>query len=307
MKAIQYTGYGNTDVLQLNDIEKPSLKENEVLIRISATTVNPLDMKIRSGIMQQAMPVKFPYTPGMDIAGTVEETGKNVTRLKAGDEVYAGTMTGGTYAEYVAIDADLVDRKPQNITFNEAAALAIPIITAYTFLVDQGKVQTGQKILVNGAAGGVGQVVVQIAKTLGLYVIGTASDDGVNLLASLGADEVIDYKHQDFTQIVTDADLVIDFVGGETQTKSFGVLKKGGSLLSAVMPPSDELAQKHGVSARFVNSAPSYQKLKLGTDLIEQGKIKANVAKVMKLEEAAAAQQLVSEGGLNGKVVLTVN
>lgn len=146
---------------------------------------------------------------------------------------------------------------------------------------------------------------LQIAKALGAYVIGTASGNGVELLASLDADEVIDYKNQDFTQIVTDVDLVIDFVGGETQTKSFAVLKKGGSLLSAVMSPSDELAQKYGVSARFVDGVPSHQKLELGTTLIEQGKIKPNVTKIMRLEEAAAAQQLVSDGGINGKIVLT--
>jgi NADPH:quinone reductase-like Zn-dependent oxidoreductase len=307
MKAIQYTGYGNTDVLQQNDIEKPVVKENEVLVRISATTINPLDMKIRSGIMKQIMPVTFPYTPGMDLSGTIEETGSNVTRLKIGDQVYAATTSGGTYAQYISIDANLVAKVPHNITLNEAAALTIPLVTAYTFLIKEARVQAGQKILIQGAAGGVGQVILQMGKALGLYVIGTASGKGTGLLESLGANEVIDYKNQDFSQLVKDADIVIDLVGGETQKKSFTVLKKGGLLLSTVMPPDDNLAQKYGVSARFADGQPSFQILEFGTDLIQQGKIKPNVSKVMTLEEAATAQNLVSAGGLNGKVVLTVN
>lgn len=190
------------DILAANNKAMLSIalsQNGKLVYRRAIGYSNPLDMKIRSGIMQQMMPVKFPYTPGMDIAGTVEEIGTNVIRFKTGDLVYAATTTDGTYAEYIAIGADLVARKPQNITLDEAAALAIPIMTAYTFLVDQGKVQPGQKILIQGGAGGVDQVMVQIAKTLGLYVIGTASGDGVELLVSLGADEVTDHKNQDFT------------------------------------------------------------------------------------------------------------
>lgn len=305
MKAMQYTGYGNTDVLRLNDIEKPVPKDQEVLIRIAATTVNPLDMKIRSGALQQQMPVAFPYTPGLDFAGTIAAVGRDVTRFEVGDQVYGGTV-GGTYAEYIAIKAIQVARMPQNITPNQAAAFAIPIYTAHLFLVEQAQVHAGQKLLIQGAAGSVGQVFVQVAKILGAYVIGTASGEGIDLLKSLGTDEVIDYKQQDFTQLVRDVDIVIDLVGGDTQAKSFGVLKKGGLLLSSVMPPPAELAEKYEVSARFVDGLPTYQQLEFGTDLIERGKLTIQIAKVMKLAEAAAAQQLVADGGLNGKVVLTV-
>ena len=306
MKAIQYTNYGDTDVIQLTNIEKPVPKDNEVLIRIIATTVNPLDMKIRSGKMQQVIPVKLPYTPGLDFAGTVEAAGRHVSRLKAGDQVYGGTI-GGTYAEYIALEADQVARKPHNLTFQEAAALAIPVHTAHLFLVEQAKLQADQRILIQGAAGSVGQVFVQVAKILGAYVIGTASGEGIGLLKLLGAHETIDYKQQDFTQIVKDVDIVIDLVGGETQEKSFAVLKKGGLLLSAFAPPSPELASKHGVRARFVEGLPTLKQLEFGTDLIEHGKVIPRIVKVMKLEEAAAAQQLVTDGGLNGKVVLTID
>jgi NADPH:quinone reductase-like Zn-dependent oxidoreductase len=301
MKAIQYTGYGKSNVLQLNDIEKPELKEDEVLIKISATTVNPLDIKIRSGQMQHLMPVRFPYIPGMDIAGTVERIGSQVTRFEVGDQVYAATTRGGTYAECIALDTDLVAKVPQNITLSEAAAVAIPLVTAYTFLIEEAKVQRGQRILIQGAAGSVGQVMAQMAKVLGAYVI-----EGLDLLKRLGADEIIDYKNQDSIKLVRDADLVIDLVGGDTQTRSFDVLKTGGLLLSGVMPPSGELAQKFGVHARFADGQPSYQSLEFGTGLVEQGKIKPRIAKVLKLEEATA-QDLVSAGGLNGKIVLTVH
>ncbi|EHQ31094.1 NADP-dependent oxidoreductase [Mucilaginibacter paludis] len=306
MKAIQFTGYGNSDVIKLSEVEKPAPKANEVLIRVAATTVNPMEIKVRSGFFKNQIPINFPYTPGADAAGTVEAIGNEVSRIKVGDKVFASTF-GGTYAEYVAIKADQVAAIPTGLNFNEAAALAIPLVTAYTFLIEEGNVQAGQKILIHGAAGAVGGIMVQMAKALGAYVIGTASGNGVDLVKALGADEIIDYKKQDFTQLVKDADVVIDLVGGETQVKSFDVVKKGGLLLSAVMPPSAELAAQKGISARFASSEASYKKLEYGRQLVEQGKIKTEIAQVLKLEEAAAAQDLVSKGGLNGKVVLAVD
>ena len=185
--------------------------------------------------------------------------------------------------------------------------MAIPVHTAHLFLVEQAQVQAGQRILIQGAAGSVGQVFVQVAKILGAYVMGTASGEGIKLLESLDADETIDYKQQDFTQMVKDVDIVIDLVGGETQKKSFAVLKKGGLLLSAFVPPSPELASKHEVHARFVEGLPTLQQLEFGTDLIKHGKVTPRIVKVMKLEEAAAAQQLVAAGGVNGKAVLTID
>ena len=306
MKAIQYITFGDAEVLRLNEVAKPTCTEDEVLIRIAATTVNPLDMKIRSGKMQQEIPVQLPYTPGLDFAGTVEAVGRHVTRFQVGDQVYGGTI-GGTYAQYIALPATQVARQPRNLTLHEAASLAIPVHTAHLFLIEQAKVQAGQRVLVQGAAGSVGQVFVQVAKVLGAYVIGTASGEGIALLKALGTDEVIDYKQQDVAQAVKEVDIVIDFVGGETLTKSFETLKKGGLLLSAFMPPDPELAHRYGVSARFVDGLPTAEQLEFGTALIEQGKVVPRIVNVLKLEEAATAQQLVAAGGLNGKVVLTVD
>jgi len=306
MKAIQYAAFGDSGVIQLNQVGQPQPNENEVLIKVAATTVNPFDMKVRSGAMQKIMPVNLPYTPGSDVAGTVEAVGSGVSRLKVGDKVFASTFSQ-TYAEYVVLKEEQTAIIPNNVSFNEAASLAVPLVTSYSFLVEGGELKAGQRVLIHGASGGVGSIVVQMAKALGAYVIGTTSGDGLALAKSLGADEVIDYKTQDFAQLVKGVDLVIDLVGGETQAKSFGVIKQGGKLLSAVMPPSEELAQQYHITARFISSAPSHKKLEFGAKLVEEGKIKTQIAKVMKLEDAAQAQDLVSAGGLNGKVVLVVS
>lgn len=306
MKAIQYSAYGDSSVIHLNNVDMPQPKPDEILIRVAATTVNPFDMKLRSGIFQNQMPVNMPYSPGSDVAGTVAAVGSRVLRLKVGDKVFASTF-GGTYAEYVCVKEPRATFVPGNVTMNEAAALAVPLVTSYSFLIDGGELKAGQRVLIHGAAGGVGGTMVQMAKALGAYVIGTASGKGLQLATSLGADEVINYKTQDFSKLVKDVDLVIDLAGGQTQIKSFGVIKEGGKLLSAVMPPSQELAQQHHVKAKFIESESTCQKLEFGTKLVEEGKIKIQIAKVMKLEDAAQAQDLVSAGGLNGKVVLAVN
>jgi NADPH:quinone reductase-like Zn-dependent oxidoreductase len=306
MKAVEYVAFGKSNVLELKQVDRPGIKEDEVLIKIKATTVNPLDMKIREGYMQKMIPVQLPFIPGSDAAGVIEAIGSKVTRLKVGDEVFT-TSFGGSYAEYIAVKEEQVALKPSNVSFNEAASLAVPFATAYNVLVEIGALKAGQKILIHGAAGAVGGVIVQMAKAIGAYVIGTASGIGVAMAKNLGADEIIDYKTQDFINLVKDVDFVADLVGGETQIKSFEVLKKGGKLLSIVMPPSDELAEKFGVTAQFVSLPPSHKKLEFGVKLLEQGKIKASIAKTIKLEQAAQAQDLVSAGGLNGKIILEIN
>lgn len=306
MKAIQYTSFGDSSVLELTQKNKPECGENEVLIKVLATTVNPFDIKVRSGSMQKIVPVALPFVPGSDVAGLVEEIGTKVQRLKVGDAVIANTF-GGSYAEYVSVHEDRVALKPKTLDMNGAVSLVVPVMTSYSVLIEKAHLKAGQKILVHGAAGGVGSCMLQMAKSLGAYVTGTASGKGVELIKTLGADEVIDYKTQDFTQHVKDMDVVVDLVGKDTQIKSFGVLKKGGQLISTVMPPSQELAQKHGIKAEFVSANAHYTKLEFGNTLIEQGKIKSQVARVMKLEQAALAQDLISDGGVNGKIVLEIN
>ena len=306
MKAIHYTAFGNSSVLQLVQVNMPTCADDEILVKVIATTVNPFDIKIRIGSMQKTMPVQLPYVPGSDVSGIVEAVGKKVKRIQPGDRVFA-TGSGGTYAEYTVLKENRVALIPANISANEAAALAVPLTTSNTLLIETGHVQAGQRILVHGAAGAVGSALVQMAKALGCYVIGTASGKGVDQIKALGINEAIDYKTQDFTKLVKNVDLVADLVGGETQVKSFEVLKKGGKLLSIVMPPSSEMAEKYGVEAKFIVSTPTLEKLEFGVKMVETGEIKAYIAKTMKLEQAAEAQDMISNGGINGKIVLEVS
>jgi len=306
MKAIQYTAFGDSSVLKFNEVSKPVPGDDEVLIKLAAITVNPFDIKVRSGSMQKMMPLQLPYIPGSDVSGVIEEVGSKVTRLKVADHVF-GTTFGGAYAQYIAIKEAQVAIRPDNTSAAEAAALAVPLVTSYSLLIETAHLQAGQKVLIHGASGSVGSVLLQMAKALGAYVIGTASAEGVNKVKEAGADEVIDYKNEDFTQHVKNVDLVADLVGGETQNKSFRVLKKGGKLISIVMPPSAELAKQFEVTAQFINSTPSFEKLEFGKKLVEQGKITASISKTMKWELAAQAQDLISAGGINGKIVLEIN
>ncbi|RYE26081.1 MAG: NADP-dependent oxidoreductase [Sphingobacteriaceae bacterium] len=306
MKAIVYTEFGNSDVIKVIEMQKPAIQDDEVLVKSAAVSVNPADIKYRKGLMQQRLPVQLPYTPGLDVAGTIEAVGSNVSRLKVGDKVFGGKM-GNTYAEYVALKESNTSIIPSNVSFSEAAALLVPLVTSYSFLIENGEVKKGQRLFIQGITGGTGQVMLQMAKALGLYVIGTASPSGIALVKSLGADEVIDYKSEDFTSLVKDIDLVIDLVGGETQMNSFKTLKKGGKLFSGTMPPSQDLAKEYGVEAKFISSTYSYHNLDYGRQLVEEGKIKPQSITAMKLEEAAQAQDLVSTGGINGKVVLEIN
>ena len=306
MKAIVYSEFGNSDVIKVIETQKPTIKDDEVLIKSAAVSVNPADIKYRKGLMQQRLPVQIPYTPGLDVAGTIEAVGSNVSRLKVGDKVFGGKH-GNTYAEYVTLKENDTSIIPSNVSFCEAAALVVPLVTSYSFLIENGEVKEGQRLLIQGTTGGTGQIMLQMAKSLGLYVIGTTSSNGITLAKSLGADEVIDYKSQDFTTLVNDIDLVIDLVGGETQINSFKTLKKGGKLFSGTMPPSQDLAKEYEVGAKFISSSYSFEKLDYGRRLVEEGKIKPQFITAMKLEAAAEAQDLVSKGGKNGKVVLEIN
>jgi len=305
MKAIQYKAFGNSDVIQLLEVEKPSPKHNEVLVRIASATVNPFDIKVRQGDLQQQMPVDLPYFPGVDIAGTVELTGSGVTGFKKGDQVF-GNVMGGGYAEYIICSEDMIYPIPSNMNLEEAAALAVPLNTSYSVLVENGALKSGQRVLIQGAAGGVGLVMVQMAKALGAYVIATVNGEGQELVKSLGADEVIDNKTQDFTQTVKDIDLVADLVGGGIQARSFEVVKPGGQLLGIVMPPSEELAKKHDVLIKFVFNKSSNRSKEFVNGLVEDGKIIPHIAKTFKLENAREAQDFLSAGGVHGKVLLTI-
>ena len=307
MKAIQYKTYGNSDVIELVEVPTTSIQNaNDVLIQVKAAGVNPIDIKIRMGFMKAMRPVEMPFTPGGEAAGIIVAVGDGVSAFKVGDQVIALTKTNG-YAEYVTVNENLVLLKPQGLSFEEAASIGVNIGTAQSVLFTVGKLEKGQKVLIQGGAGAAGGAMVQLAKAAGAYVIATASGKGVELAKSLGADQVIDYKSQDVTGLVKDIDLVADTAGGEAQEKLFQVLKPGGKLLSIVVPPSQRLAEQYKVEARFIASDISSQTLQNGIELITAGKFKPVISKTFKLEDAAKAQDFLTAGGVNGKVILVVD
>jgi len=307
MKVIQYQNFGASEVLALNNIPQPTIAtEDDVLIQVKAASINPLDIKIRMGYMQQTRPVQLPFIPGLDASGIVVAVGENVQTFKVGDEVMAVTMANA-YAEFVIAKQYFVSHKPTNISFEEATSLAVNIGTAESILFTEGKLEAGQKVLIQGAAGAVGATMVQLAKDKGLYVYATATGKGLELVKELGADEVFDYKLVDVSTLLNDIDLVADCAGGPTQVKLFEVVKAGGKLLSIAQPPSQELAQMHNIEARFISSDLSSKNLENGLALVKDGKLKPFVTKVFKLEEAAQAQDFLSNGGVNGKVVLKID
>ncbi|MCD7971087.1 MAG: NADP-dependent oxidoreductase [Candidatus Azobacteroides sp.] len=312
MNAIRIYAYGGPEVLKFEtDVPVPEIKENQVLVRNHATTVNHLEIKITSGKKKDQMPVDFPWIPGYDFAGIVEKTGEKVTSFKEGDEVYFKT-NGGTYASHLAVDENMLIKKPRNISFEEAATVPHVGLTAWQGLFTHGKLGGGKKVLIQGAAGAVGAFAVQIAKDNGAYVYGTASTDDIEFLKIIGADVAIDYHKTDFTEIVKDVDIVFDLVGGETQKKSYSVLKKGGILVTTVGPVMEEEARKYGVKATTMLVKPNLEDMKHITRMIEADKIIFNIKSVYSLANAAEAwEEVVSKKThpgepTHGQIVLDV-
>lgn len=306
MKAIQYKDYGNSSVIEYVEIQKPNIQtENDILIQIKAVGVNPIDMKIRNGFMKQIRPVLMPFIPGGEASGVIVEVGGNVSKFKAGDEIIVLPKIN-TYAEFVVANENSVLLKPKSLTFEEAASIGVNIGTAQSVLLNEGKLEKGQRVLIQGGGGSTGSAMIQMAKSVGAYVIATASGNGLALAKKMGADELIDYKSQDVSILVKNVDLVVDTAGGESHAKLFQVLKQGGKLLSIVIPPSQELAEQYKVKAFFVSSDTSPKNIQYGIKLLEDGKFSTIVAKTFKLEDAAIAQDFLSAGGVNGKVVLVV-
>ncbi len=308
MKAMRIHDFGGPEVLKMEEIEQPKPAADEVLIKVFASGVNPVDWKIRSGKNYERYKNPMPLTLGWDVSGTIEDIGKDVTGFKQGDEVYArpDLDKDGTYAEFVVVQANKVGIKPKSINHNTAAAVPLAALTAWQGIFDHGKLQPGQRILIHGAAGGVGTFAVQLAKWKGAYVIGTASENNIEFLKQLGADKVIDYKKQNFQDLLKDIDVVFDLIGGDTQKNSVKVLKEGGILVSTLgIADNNLLAQKniHG-EAYMAQSLPD--QLNQIAQLIDEGKLKPVIAKVMPLAQAAEAQRESEEGHVRGKIVLEV-
>jgi len=305
MKAIRIHQYGGPEVLAQVEMQRPTPAANELLIKVKAASVNPFDWKARAGYVKEFFPLVFPATLGSDVSGTVEEVGPGAALFKRGDEVYASLgLEGGGYAEYAVAKEAIVAAKPRTLDYVQAAAVPTAGITAWQALFEVAQLRAGQKVLIHAAAGGVGNFAVQLAKAKGAYVIGTASSRNQAFLDELGVDTAVDYQKTRFEDVVNDADVVLDTIGGDTQERSFKALKKGGILVSIVQPPSQELAAKYGVRALFYGGHPSSSNLAEIARLIDAGKVKTVVETVLPLAEARRAHELSQSSHARGKIVL---
>ena len=306
MKAIVVHEYGGPEVLKYEDAPRPEPKENEVLVRVMAAGVNPVDALIRSGKYAKFFGTSLPLVPGYDIAGVVEKIGTKIAKLKVGDAVYAYPMWGGGYAEYaVATDGEAA-LKPKSISFVEAAGVPLAALTAWQALIDVAKMDKGQTVLVHGGSGGVGSFAIQIAKARGAKVIATASTSNQDLLKQLGADVAIDYTKQKFEDVAKDVDVVLDSVGKDTLARSYGVVKKGGFIASLVAKPDQAELDKHGIRGAPISVKPNASELAEITKLIDEKKIKPIVSQVLPLTEAVKAQEQAATHHTRGKIVLKI-
>jgi len=309
MKAIVINTYGNEDVLNYIDVDRPEPKADEVLVKVHVAAVNPADWKIRNGFGEM-FGLKLPLILGGEIAGTIEEVGVEVKNFKQGDAVYGITASGGLsggYAEYALAKAAAIAPKPESITFEESAAIPVAALTAWQAMFDVAHLSSGQRILIAGASGGVGSMAVQLAKAKGAFVIGTASGRNEQFVRDLGADEFVDYTRQPFEEVVKDMDVVFDTIGGDTLEQAFKTLKKGGFLVSAVETPSEEKAKEFDIKvAQLLFFQPSAQQLTEINRLIEAGKLKIHVETVLPLPEVKKAHQLSQSRRTRGKIVLQI-
>jgi len=309
MKAIRYHEYGGAESLRYEDAPRPTPGPGELLIKVRAASVNPIDWKLRAGHLKAYMPLTFPVIPGRDLSGVVEDVGRGVVRFKPGDEVYAMTdgARGGTYAEYAIANEAQAAMKPASIDHAHAAAIPLTALCAWQALFEKAKLARGQKILIHAAAGGVGSIAVQLAKWRGAQIVGTASAKSEGLVLKLGADMVIDYAKAPFESIVHDADVVLDSIGGDTQERSLRALKKGGILVALAQPPSAERASNYGVRAEMLSAHPSAEQLAEIAKLIDAGIVKPIVASILPLSDARRAHEMSQTSHTRGKIVLVTS
>jgi NADPH:quinone reductase-like Zn-dependent oxidoreductase len=304
MQAIRIHQYGDADTLKLEEVPHLSLKDDEILVRVRDAGVNPIDWKIRQGYMKQVAPATFPVTIGQDFAGEIVDTGRAATQFVVGERVFG--FAQGAYAEYVAAPISTVAVIPKSIDFTTAAALPTAGSTALQVIRDVVSARHGMTILIQGAAGGVGSYASQIAMNLGARVIGTAAEEDIEYLKSLGVDEVLDYKRERFEDKAAGVDAVVDLVGGETLSRSYGVVKKGGVLATTVQPIDESAAKRAGIRAVLVIMKRNAADLAELARMVEKGDLKPRLGQMMNLSQAKEAQELSENGKTHGKVILKV-
>jgi NADPH:quinone reductase-like Zn-dependent oxidoreductase len=308
MQAIRVHHFGGLDSLVAEDVPRPAPGHGEVLLRVKAAGVGPWDALIRSG--RSVLPQPLPLTLGSDVAGVVESVGSEVSHFQAGDAVFGATngrFTGG-YAEYAVAPATKLARMPKRMGFIEAAAVPVVACTAWQMVFEHGAMDAAKRVLVHGAAGNVGAYAVQFAKRMAREVIATAASDDAEYVRTLGADRVIDFHSTRFEEVLTDVDVVLDTIGGETQERSFTVLKPGGVLVSAVSEPDPQKAAQRGVRALFFLVEVSSPRLEQIAVLIDAGELHSRVGDVLPLADARIAHEMLAgKPHKRGKIVLTVD
>jgi 2-desacetyl-2-hydroxyethyl bacteriochlorophyllide A dehydrogenase len=274
-RAIVINEYGDKERLEEATVTLPTVGADQVLVKVAATSINPIDWKLREGYLQQMFPWEFPIILGWDVAGEIVEVGQDVKDYQIGDRVFARPETTrfGTYADYTLVDTNLLARIPETVSFTEAAAVPLAGLTALQALFDHGALKAGEKVLIHAGAGGVGTYAIQLAKNAGAYVITTASPRNHDLLKKLGADEVIDYHTTDFEEVLSDIDLVFDTMGGEIQKKSFSVLKEQGRLISVLSIEDDSLAAAKQIEAKAIWLRTNGEQLSELGKLMAEGKL----------------------------------
>ncbi len=307
MRAVKIYQHGGASKMSLETIATPEPGEEEVLIKIFAAGVNPIDWKIREGHYAEIIPQTLPVTLGWDFAGEITSLGKNVSNWNIGDAVYGRPefSKDGTYADYIVVSVGEIAAKPKTLSWQEAAVVPLVTLTAWQALKEIGKVKQGDRVLIHAGSGGVGIAAIQIAKNAGATVYTTSTHKNAEFLKELGADEVIDYTQEDFSTL-ENLDIVFDTIGGEVLEKSWATLKKGGSLVSIVEVPDEDVAIKHEVHANFCFGQANFEQLSKITSLIDSGNLKVVLAYVFQLEEVAKAHEKSESGQTRGKIVIQI-
>jgi len=308
MQAIRIHHFGELDALVVDDVPRPAPSEGEVLLRVKAAGVGPWDALIRAG--HSVLPQPLPLTLGSDVSGLVEEVGAGISQFDVGDAVFGATnarFTGG-YAEYAVAATAKLAKIPHRLGFIEAASVPVVACTAWQMVFEHGAVDATKRVLIHGAAGNVGAYAVQLAKRVAREVIATTRSDSLAYVRTLGADRAIDIRTSRFEEVVTDIDVVLDTIGGDTQDRSFAVLKPGGVLVSAVSPPDQQKAARHGVRALFFLVDVSSRRLEQLAALIEAGQLMTNTGDVLSLADARIAHEMLAgRPHKRGKIVLRVD
>ncbi|MEP7014704.1 MAG: NADP-dependent oxidoreductase [Verrucomicrobiota bacterium] len=308
MKAVVIRAYGGSEALKFEDVLRPEPKDDEILVRVLAASVNPVDVAICKGYLAELIGNKFPLILGMDAAGMVEKTGAKITKFKVGDPVFAFFTLAdeGGYAEFVVAKEDEVAPKPKAVTYAQAAAVPAAGSTAWQAMVDTAKLSAGQTVLIHGGSGGVGHFAIQIAKARGAKVIATASTANQEFLKQMGADQVVDYTKAKFEDVAKDVDVVLDAVGGETLKRSYGVVKKGGIIVTIVDEPDAAELTARGIRGVTLRASPKASVLEELGRLIDAKKITPVVSQTFPLSEVAKAHEQIATRHTRGKIVFQV-